>query len=129
MGNDSGEELSLSDWITFLTSEKNSNLGNIFNLSALLFVALAIILPTATHNNWLSLLIFGAILIWMFYKLGPFFARRAEKAGKLLDRIMSGELTNPSEIQKEWKESLNIEKQKAKKKPREPLPATEKKGD
>jgi len=106
--------LSISDWITFLSSEKNSNIGNIIGFSAFILAALAIIM-SVTDNTWPSAIVFALIAIVMaaiyFWTIGPY-GRRAKVAGKLLDDIMSGKERDLSKIETEWVTVLKRKKQK-----------------
>ncbi len=109
--------LSISDWISFLSSERNSNIGNIIGFSAFMLVAFAVIM-SVTNNTLLSAIVTALIAIVMmtiyFRTIGPY-GRRAKVAGKLLDDIMSGKERDLSKIEAEWKKVLKRKKQKSKK--------------
>jgi hypothetical protein len=81
--------MSLSDWISFLTSEKNANIGIIVGFSAFMLAAFAVII-SITNNTLLSgiitALISVALVIIYFRTIGPF-GRRAKVARELLDAI------------------------------------------
>lgn len=98
--------LSISDWISFLTSEKNPNIGIIVGFSAFTLAAFAIVM-SVTNNTLLSsigaALVGVALAIMYFRTIGPF-GRRAKVAGKLLNDIMSGEERDTSKIEERWRE-------------------------
>jgi len=129
MTNGSGEKLTLSDWITFLSGESTPAVSNILSLAAFLLAAFAIVLATTQSINdhsWMRALPiaeFGIIVVSLFIVVTNLFKRHAGKAENLLYRIMRGELKDPSEIQSEWKGEKNT------KNPQEIVPTTEKKSD
>lgn len=98
--------LSISDWISFLTSEKNPNIGIIVGFSAFTLAAFAIVM-SVTNNTLLSSIgaaLVGVALATMYFRtIGPF-GRRAKVAGKLLNDIMSGDERDPSKIEERWRE-------------------------
>ena len=100
--------LSISDWISFLISEKNSAIGNIIGFSAFMLAAFAIIM-SLTNNTLLSAIVTAligvALLIMYIRTIGPY-GRRARVAGKLLNDIMSGNERDPSKIEERWKAAL-----------------------
>jgi Flp pilus assembly protein TadB len=96
--------LSLSDWIAFLTSEKNSNVSNIISFAALFLAAFAII-KTVTSNSVVGAVVLAVIAIaltFIYLRTIGRYGRRAREAGKLLDDIMSGKERDPSKIEKRW---------------------------
>ncbi len=109
--------LSISDWISFLSSEKNPNIGNIIGFGAFMLATFVVMMSTTT-NTWLSVIVAALIavvlLIIYFRTIGPY-GRRAKIAGKLLDDIMSGKERDLSKIEQEWKRVLTGKRQKSKK--------------
>ena len=97
--------LSISDWISFLISENNSNTGNIIGFSAFVLAAFAIIM-SVTNNTWASgvsaALVSVALAIIYLRTINPY-GRRAKEAGKLLKAIMLGEERDPLKIEERWK--------------------------
>ncbi len=109
--------LSISDWISYLSSEKNPNLGNIVSIGAFLLAAFAVIM-SVTNNTLLGVIpaiLIAIALIIYFVKIGRLFGGRADKAGKLLKDIMSGDQRDVLKIEEEWKEFLMGKKRKSKK--------------
>ena len=108
--------LSISDWISFLTSEKNSNIGNIIGFTAVIIAAVAVIMSVA-NNNWGST-VGGALicvsLMIIYYKITGRYGRHAKAAGKLLDEIMlknedimSGNERDLSKIEEKWRREVS----------------------
>jgi len=98
--------LSVSDWISFLTSEKNPNIGIIISFSAFILAAFAVVM-SVTSNTVASAvsaaLIAVALAIIYFRTINPY-GRRARAAGELLNDIMSGKERDPSRIEERWRE-------------------------
>ncbi len=101
--------LSISDWVSFLSSEKNPNIGIIIGFGAFMLAAFIVML-SVTSNTLLSAIVTGLIAIAMMIiyikTIGPY-GRRAKIAGRLLDDIMSGKERDLSEIEKRWKIALS----------------------
>lgn len=97
--------LSISDWISFLTSEKNPNIGVIVGFSALILAAFAVV-RSVTNDTLLGgisaalMLVFLAII---YFKVIGRYGSRAREAGKLLKDIMLGNERDPSKIEERWK--------------------------
>ena len=108
--------LSISDWISFLISEKHPNVGIIVGFSAFILAALAIVM-SVTNNTLIggisAALVCVALAIIYFRTIGPY-GRRAKVAGKLLNDIMSGNERDPSKIEERWKAVLVEGRQKNK---------------
>ena len=100
--------LSLSDWISFLSSERYPNISIIIGFSVFMLAAFAVIMSVA-NNTWLSAIVAALIAIGLLIiylkTIGPY-GRRAKIAGKLLDGIMSGKERDLSKIEEEWKRVL-----------------------
>ena len=100
--------LSISDWISFLISEKNPNIGIIVGFSAFVLAAFAVVM-SVTNNTLASAvsaaLVSVALVIIYFRTIGPY-GRRANEAGKLLKAIMLGKQRDPLKIEERWKQVL-----------------------
>jgi phosphotransferase system glucose/maltose/N-acetylglucosamine-specific IIC component len=84
--------LSISDWISFLSSERNANIGNIIGFSAFILFAFAVIM-SVTNNTLVSGIVaalMGIGVLIIFLRTMIPFGRHARLAGRLLDDIMSG---------------------------------------
>ncbi|MBA7579625.1 hypothetical protein ES708_21496 [subsurface metagenome] len=98
--------LSISDWVSFLSSEKNPNIGNIISIGAFVLAAFATVM-TVTTNTWPSIIaaaLIGLALALYFWRFGQLYGRRARIAGKLLNDIMSGKESDLSKIKERWEE-------------------------
>ena len=98
--------LTISDWVAFLTSEKNSNISIIISFAALFLAAFAII-KTVTTNSVLGAVILAVIalaLALIYLRTIGRYGHSAKEAGKLLDDIMSGKERDPSKIEGRWRE-------------------------
>ena len=98
--------LPISDWITFLTNEKNSNISNIISFAAFFLAAFAII-KTVTTNSVVGAVVLAVLagaLAFIYLRTIGRYGHRAREAGKLLDDIMSGKERDPSKIEERWRE-------------------------
>ncbi len=106
--------LSISDWISYLSGERHSNVGIIVGFSAFILAAFAIIM-SVTNNTLISTiplaLVAIALVIFYFRTIGPY-GRRAKLAGKLLDNIMNGKERDLLIIEKEWGKVIDSGKKK-----------------
>lgn len=96
------EELRLSDWITYLSSEK-TNLANVIGMGGVALAAVSVIVGVGITSVGLreaALIPIWVIAVLLITKFG----RDADKAGKFLKKIMNGDLKDPDQIQKEWKD-------------------------
>lgn len=121
-GNDSQPPelgLTVSDWITFLSSEKGSGLGNVIGAAGIFIAAFVVIsgdmasstssaLPTGyawvAYIRAASILLVGASFIWLVVNTLRALGRPATKAQKLLDGIMRGDetLRTEQQIREAW---------------------------
>ena len=138
------ENLTFSDWITFLSSEKNLNMGLIVSMSAFVVAVIALVVAAvaATPNpSWVDyfigpvvVLVIGLCLLWTY---GNQLRRRSERAGELLDKIMLEKLKDVSaikldDIYKQYETRYNQSqdrKTKKRRKTREGLPRVERNVD
>jgi len=107
--------LSISDWIAFLTSEKNANTCNIFSLSAVIIAVVALIM-SVSNSNWAGAVasaVMCASLMFAYYVTTKQYEQHAKEAGKLLKQIMlgdkdimSGKERDPSKIEERWNKYL-----------------------
>ena len=103
-----GIQLAVSDWVTFLSSEKYGVLGNVIGIGAFLLAVLAIILAIEPNPivRLIPVCIFGGYAFWfLIWRVGPF-QTRGKLAEKILDRILKGELKDESNIREEWTKGL-----------------------
>jgi len=97
--------LSISDWISFLSSEKNSNIGNIIGFSAFILAAFAIIMFVSNNTlaSVVSATLISVALVIIYLRTIRPYGCRAKVAGKLLNDIMLGKERDPSKIEERWK--------------------------
>lgn len=113
MSDNNQKKLSISDWISFLSAEKNSNVSNHFSLSAFVIAAFALLYSAFHYTGLVYYFVGGAAILLVFYWLYvSVFGQRAKKAEKLLDGIMSGKEMDVLKIEEEWKEFLAEENRK-----------------
>ena len=109
--------LSISDWISFLISEKNPSISNIVSIGAFMLAAFAVIMST-TNNTLPSAIcaaLIGVALIIYFCRIGQLYGTRAKIAEKLLDDIMRGKERDLLKIEAEWGKVFVGKKQKSEK--------------
>jgi hypothetical protein len=114
-------ELSISDWITVLSSEKHANISYIIGFGAFILAAVVAIFAVriTTDNSWptvITSVIVGLILLiissWAIFP----FMHRTKVAGKLLDKIMTGKERDVLKIEAEWEEFIAGKKKRSQKK-------------
>ncbi len=126
MSNGSDGKLTLSDWITYLVSEKSLNRSNVLSITAVVLALIALIFTvvnSSRHSDLVSAIVGGILLIILVAGVMRFYSKivsplqsRAEEAGRLLESIMAGKSKDPSEIEKQWQNFSKKEKKQATKK-------------
>jgi hypothetical protein len=100
--------LKVSDWITFLSSEKHGMLGNIVNFYVFLAAIIAILIIGGRDS--VSIIVGGIIAVafvgFTYFKFVRPLAHRHKAAEKVLERIISGELKDVDSIHGEWEREL-----------------------
>jgi hypothetical protein len=100
------ELLSISDWISFLTAEKNPNIAIIVTFTAVWLAIFFSIVNSVTNNTLVSAitaaLMVVALLVIYLQAIGRY-GHRAKEAGKLLKAIMLGKERDPSKIEERWR--------------------------
>jgi len=102
--------LSVSDWVTFLSSEKHGMTGTVLSYGAFLVALVAIILG-GTGEGTSILVIGGGIIALVLVGIGYFSVldparQRAKLAQKTLERVMSCELKDERSIRTEWEAGI-----------------------
>lgn len=120
MTNSSDERPTISDWITFLSSEANTGISNYLSLGAFMFAALAIGVSVLVGNESHSpvshisdFIVLGVVVVVPIWIYGKQVGSRTDGARKLLDAIMNGENRDVSLIEQRWKEILEKKKTKS----------------
>lgn len=99
--------LTVSDWVTFLSNEKQGAASSIVNFAALLVASLAVIVAVSSIMNKtlsqaiLDILVFVGVVVCVLVQLISLF-REYDRAKNILKRIMLGELTEVEQISGEW---------------------------
>ena len=97
--------LSISDWVTFLSGERDVGYNTVLNIGAILITIIGLIIATKTTGilqMWIDAIVAIGFVIYAFRKVLNPFSKRGNKAERLLKRIVSGDLNDPDEIQKAW---------------------------
>lgn len=114
-------DLSISDWISSLSSEKHSNTSNIIGFGSFMLAAGIAIFAVRINvsNSWPTIIVSAvaglALLIVYFKAISPL-RHRTKVAGELLDKIMKGEERDVLKIEVEWKKVLVGKTKKSKEK-------------
>ena len=99
--------LSISDWISFLSSEKHSNTSNVIGFGSFMLVAgIAILVRVTTDNIWITVFVVVPtviILIAIWLKIILPIRYATEVARDLLDNIMDGTERDLAKIEEKWK--------------------------
>ncbi len=105
--------ITITDWITYLTSKSSNDMSLIFFIGYIAIVVVLGFSNTYTSLNMNVYLIMGVMLIlyFLFTKLIERIQNRMNKYQKLLESIMLGAETNPADIKKKYKE-IKEEKRK-----------------
>ncbi len=97
--------LTVSDWVTFLSGERDVAFNTILNFGAILLVFVTLIFSTRIIGLWQQILngiIAVAFVTYAFYKVFRPFGRKGKVAAELLSKIMSGELKSEEDVRKKW---------------------------
>lgn len=112
--------LSISDWVSFLSSEKHSNTSNVIGFGSFTLAAGIAVFAVriTTANNWPTVVvaILAALVLMAIYLKTISSIRHATKvASDLLDNIMDGTEREPAKIEEEWRKVIERKKRKSKK--------------
>ena len=97
--------MSVSDWITFLTSERDVAYSAILNVGAILIAFVGLIFATKTVGNWQVItdgIVALAFLIYALIKVFNLAGKKGKVAERLLKEIIAGNLKTPDEIKQAW---------------------------
>jgi len=104
--------LKVSDWVTFLASEKQGTINTMLSFG-MLFVALIGLVFSTKANTTMQVIgncIIGIALMTWVYFLFRRLEEHAKPAEKILKKIMSGDLKDESSIRQEWKSQKDVRK-------------------
>ena len=97
--------LSISDWITFLSSEKHGVMGTLLGFSAVLVALVAILLAVPGRTFWEPLidgLIAAVFIAFSYVRIVLPYGKKAKYAQDVLNRILNGDLRNEKDIRNAW---------------------------
>jgi nucleoside permease NupC len=97
--------MSISDWIAFLVSVRDSALNTVLSVGAMLLAFVGLIYAEKTEGIWevvIYTIVILFILGYVFYKIFSPMGKQERKANAILKKIIEGSLTTPDEIKIEW---------------------------
>ncbi len=113
MENNKHSKLSVGDWVTFLTSERDVGFNTVLNFGAVLIAFVGLALSSKAAVSWQAILetiIIILFSVFAFYKVINPFGKRASDSEKILKRIISGELSNSDDIKDAWINRKTVKK-------------------
>jgi len=102
--------LKVSDWVTFLSNERQGMMSNVVNFSVFLVAAIALILVTSGYIVFAiasGIIVFGCAG-WVYFRVLEPLRQRGYLADEILKRIISGELKDADSIRGEWGLGLSV---------------------
>ena len=115
--NDTGETvenescLKVSDWVTFLTSEKQGTINTMVSFGMLLVALISMLFSTRTNTTMQGIgygILAFALLTYVWIVVFAPFQKQTRVAEKILKKIMSGDLKSESSIREEWKREQDV---------------------
>ena len=102
--------LTVSDWITFLSSEKYGIMSNTLSFAVLLVALIGMILLTKAGTTTWQIIGNGifvfSILAFAYVRVFRPFEKRGKLAEKILKDVISGTLISEASIRKAWEAGL-----------------------
>jgi hypothetical protein len=102
--------LNVSDWVTFLSNERQGMMSNVVNFSVFLVAVIALILVTSGYIVFAiasGIIAFGCAG-WVYFRVLEPLRQRGNLADQILKRIISGELKDTDSIREEWVLGLTV---------------------
>ena len=102
--------LNVSDWVTFLSNERQGMMSNVVNFSVFLVAVIALILVTSGYVVFAiasGIIAFGCAG-WVYFRVLEPIRQRGSLADEILRRIISGELRDADSIREEWVLGLTV---------------------
>jgi len=102
--------LKVSDWVTFLSSERQVMMNNVASFSVFLVAAIALILVI---SGYIAFAVVSGIIVfgcagWVYFRVLDPLRQRGHLADETLKRIVSGELKDADSIRGEWALGLTV---------------------
>ncbi len=99
--------LTVSDWVTFLASEKQGTTSSFLGVAAVLVALVALVYSTGSQG-WIVSVVITVVVVGLlaFVNFRVFcpLRKRSERAEKIFDRILSGDLRYEKDIRKAWEQ-------------------------
>lgn len=92
--------VSISDWITFLGSEKHGAINTILGFGSFVVALLAVLYSMQTSRWYVA--IGGIVILVICWLVNLYFSRQERNATKLLDKVMHGDFQKAENIRDEW---------------------------
>jgi ABC-type nickel/cobalt efflux system permease component RcnA len=102
--------LKVSDWVTFLSSERQAMMSNVVSFSVFLVAAIALILVTSGYIVFAvvsGIIVFGCAG-WVYFRVLDPLRQRGHLADEILKRIIFGGLKDADSIRGEWALGLTV---------------------
>jgi hypothetical protein len=102
--------LNISDWMAFLSSERQAMMSNVVTFSVFLVAVIALILVTSGHIAFAiasGIIAFGCAG-WVYFGVLEPLRRRGKLADEILRGIISGEFKDTDSIREEWLLGLTV---------------------
>jgi hypothetical protein len=102
--------LNVSDWVTFLSNERQGMMSNVVNFSVFLVAVIALILVTSGYIVFAiasGIIAFGCAG-WVYFRVLEPLRQRGNLADQVLKRIISGELKDTDSIREQWVLGLTV---------------------
>lgn len=102
--------LNVSDWVTFLSNERQGMMSNVVTFSVFLVAVIALILVTSGYVVFAiasGIIAFGCAG-WVYFRVLEPLRQRGSLADEILRRIISGELKDADSIREEWVLGLTV---------------------
>jgi hypothetical protein len=102
--------LNVSDWVTFLSNERQAMMSNVVNFSVFLVAVVALILVTSGYVAFAiasGIITFGCAG-WVYFRVLAPLRQRGKLADEILKGIISGELKDADSIREEWLLGLTV---------------------
>jgi hypothetical protein len=102
--------LKVSDWVIFLSGERQGMMSNVVSFSVFLVAAIALILVT---SGYIAFAVISGIIVfgcagWVYFRVLDPLRQRGYLADVILKRIISGELKDADSIRGEWALGLTV---------------------
>jgi len=100
--------LTVSDWVTFLSNEKQANMSTFLGFTSVIVALFAVTQGTENTGwkGWEKILAYvgtAFVLSFAFWQVSKRLDKRYKDAQDILSDIMSGKLTKEQDVRERWK--------------------------